>query len=153
MPIFRVTFFATFSLAAVLGFAACGSSAPKPHSVPAHSSAPAAASYPDVESLIAAMAVHGAVCANVHFISSSMPGGLSPHVNCSGASAGDTSVVVFTDHSSALAFAHQMIQMSANLGPVAEVVGPDWVVNTSPAFAQQVMSAVKGQLLRPSGGG
>ena len=132
----RTMFFPAISLTAVLGLAACGSSAPKLRSTPAHSSAPAAATYPDVESLVAAMAVHGAVCGNVQFVTSTMPGGLSPHVGCDGVSAGDTSVVVFTDHVSALAFAYQMIQIkvSNSLGPVAEVVGPDWVVNTVPAL-------------------
>ena len=155
MRYFRATFFPAISLTAVLGLAACGSSVPKPHSTLSHSSAPAAASYPDVESLVAAMAVHGAVCGNVQFLASTMPGGLSPHVGCDGVSSGDTSVVVFTDHASALAFAHQMIQVRVSnaLGPVAEVVGPDWVVNTVPAFARKVVSAVKGQLVTPSGGG
>ena len=132
--------------------AACGNSTPKPHSTPTHTSG-AAHSYPDVESLVAAMAVHGAVCGNVKFFPSTMPGGLSPHVGCDGISAGDTSVVVFTGHASAVAFARQMIQVSASLGPVAEVVGPDWVVNTVPAFARRVMRAVGGQLLTPSAGG
>lgn len=41
-----------------------------------------------------------------------------------------------------------MISVGQSLGPVAEVVGPDWTVNTSsPDFARKVMSAVGGQLI------
>ena len=31
--------------------------------------------------------------------------------------------------------------------PTAEVVGPNWVVNTSPAFADEVVSAIGGQIV------
>jgi hypothetical protein len=135
----------------VLGLAACGGGAlmhgtAKPSPKP-HSTAIASVSYRDVQSLVAAMAVHGAVCGNVQFVSSTMPGGLSPHVGCDGASSGDTSVVVFTDHGSALTFARLQIQENSTLGPMAEVVGPDWAVNTVPAFARQVVRAVGGQVL------
>jgi hypothetical protein len=151
MIIFRAISFPAIFLAVLgLGLAACGT--PKPQSAPAHSTAAhtSAVSYRDVESLVAAMAVHGAVCGNVQFTSSTMPGGLSPHVGCDGISSGDTSVVVFTDHGSALTFARNLIQSDSSLGPMAEVVGPDWVVNTVPAFARQVMHAVGGQLLTPA---
>jgi hypothetical protein len=150
MSIFRAIFFSAIFLTA-LGLAACGGGAPvhgtaKPLPKP-HSTAIASVSYRDVQSLVAAMAVHGAVCGNVQFVSSTMPGGLSPHVGCDGASSGDTSVVLFTDHGSALTFARLQIQANSTLGPVAEVVGPDWVVNTVPAFARQVVRAVGGQVL------
>jgi hypothetical protein len=44
--------------------------------------------------------------------------------------------VVFTDHASALAYANDMIGVGQTTStPAAEVVGPNWTVNTVPAFA------------------
>ncbi|HEY6788038.1 MAG TPA: hypothetical protein VI365_12075 [Trebonia sp.] len=71
------------------------------------------------------MAVHGAVC--------------------------DTVIVVFTDHASAIAYASDMIRVGQLTGsPAAEVVGPNWVVNTGPGFAGKVIKAVGGQLITES---
>ena len=140
-------------LLVALSLAACGGGA-SAHSTPKpHSTAHSAVSYSNVDSLVAAMAVHGAICGNVQFSLSTMPGGRSPHVSCDGASAGDTSIIVFTNHGSALGFARGMASQSGTIGPTAEVVGPDWVVNTVPAFARQVVHAVGGQLVTPSSGG
>jgi hypothetical protein len=109
---------------------------------------PAASSYSDVESLIAAMAVHGAICAGVTFpAGDSVPGSIPPLAECSGASQGDTSISVFDTHADALAYARNMLAVGGQLGPTAEVVGPDWAVNTSPAFAAKVVRAVGGQVL------
>jgi hypothetical protein len=110
---------------------------------------PVAQSFANTESLIAAMAVHGAVCSGVSFSSGgTVSGERNPYADCSGASSGDTSVLVFTDHASALAYANNQLGVGqvAN-SPTAEVVGPDWTVNTSPAFAAKVIKAVGGQLL------
>lgn len=127
--------------AAVLTIAACGSSASK-----TSAGTPVAQSYPDTASLLAAMAAHGATCSGATLSSGGVvPGEINPYADCSGISNGDTAVLVFTDHASALAYGNHMI--SAGLSPVAEVVGPDWTVNTVPAFARKVISAVGGQLI------
>src|SRR5258708_29922464 len=75
-------------------------------------SAPAPApSYADVESLIAAMAVHGAVCANVDLeTGGTVTGEVNPYAECDGATSGDTAILVFTNHADAVAYAHNMIR-------------------------------------------
>jgi hypothetical protein len=139
----------TISAAATFGLAACGTtgSPPAAHSTSAHAR-PAAASYKDVDSLIAAMAVHGAICSGVQFVNSTASGALSPHVGCTGSTSGDTSILVFINHADALAFANQQLAVGASVNqPTAEAVGPDWVVNTVPSFASKIVAAVGGQLL------
>ena len=152
----------SFVVAAVIGLTACGGGSPKAAAHASLSSSAtsssaslgAAQSYPDVESLIAAMAVHGAVCSDTSInTGSAVSGALSTYAECSGASSGDTAIVMFTDHASALAYANNMLRTGAGLGdPTAEVVGPDWTVNTVPTFADKVVKAVGGQLIAgPSG--
>jgi hypothetical protein len=86
-----------------------------------------AQSYVSTASLLAAMAAHGAVCFGASFRNGgTVSGEVNPFAECSGSSNGDTAVVVFTDHASALAYAQDML--GENLGPAAEVVGPDWTV-------------------------
>ena len=156
----RGTVLATLGAAlALLGsLTACGGSSPKPVQAPvsrsssASSSAAsigAANSYPDVQSLIAAMAVGGALCSDVSLSSgSTVSGALSRYAGCSGSSSGDTAIVMFKDHASAVAYAGRMLSTGQSLGdPTAEVVGPDWTVNTVPAFADKVVKAVGGQLM------
>ena len=108
-----------------------------------------AKSYPDAASLLAAMASHGATCSGATLEGGgTVPGEVNPFADCTGASNGDTSVLVFTDHASALAYGNDMISTGQSIGtPTAEVVGPDWTVNTVPAFATKVISAVGGQLV------
>lgn len=111
---------------------------------------PTAQSYSGTASLLAAMAAHGATCSGVSLsYSGSVPGEVNPFAECTGISNGDSAVTVFTDHASALAYANSMISLSVtnSLGPTAEVVGPDWTVNTAPAFAAKVAKAVGGQLI------
>ena len=121
----RGTVLATLGAAlALLGsLTACGGSSPKPAQAPvsrsssASSSAAsigAANSYADVQSLIAAMAVHGAVCSDVSINTGSTVGGaLSTYAGCSGVSSGDTAIVMFTDHASAVAYAGNMLSTGA----------------------------------------
>lgn len=147
--------FGVFVLIGVIDAAAGGSHHSPGTLAAASSSAPASApasvaqSYPDVQSLIAAMAVHGAVCSDVSINTGSTVGGaLSTYAECSGVSSGDTAIVMFTDHASALAYANNMLSTGEGLGdPTAEVVGPNWTVNTVPAFADKVVKAVGGQLM------
>jgi hypothetical protein len=73
-------------------------------------------------------------------------GSLNPYVDCTGSSEGDTSIVVFTSHAGALAFAHTKLDV-IDLGPVAEVVGVNWVVNTTPIYGRKVAAAIGGKLL------
>lgn len=94
------------------------------------------------------MAVGAAICRNVQFVTgSTVAGAVDPSVQCDGASQGDTSIVVFRDHTSAEAFAGKMLALGKALGErQAEVIGPDWVVNTSPAFARKIVVVVGGRL-------
>lgn len=113
-------------------------------------SSPAGRFYPNVQSLLAAMAQHGAACSDVSInTGSTVNGALSTYAECSGTSSGDTAIVMFTNHASAVAYANSMLNVSAeaSLGPASEVVGPNWTVNTSPAFAVKVLEAVGGQLI------
>jgi hypothetical protein len=133
--------------AAALSTAACGSSAAK-----ASASKPVAVSYSDAASLLAAMAARGATCSGATFNSGGVvPGEVNPYVECTGISSGDTSVLMFTDHASALAYGNNILNVNLSIGgPAAEVVGPNWTVNTVPAFARKVVSAVGGQLISAS---
>jgi hypothetical protein len=124
----------------------------KPTTTPGTSApaVPVAQSYPNVQSLLAAMAAHGATCSNASIrTGSTVNGALSTFAECTGVSSGDTAIVMFTDHASAVAYANNTLSLSQNasLGPTAVVVGPDWAVNTVPAFAPKVVSAVGGQLI------
>jgi hypothetical protein len=50
--------------------------------------------------------------------------------------------VVFTDHASAVAYANSMLSIGKSISsPTAEVVGPNWTVNTAPGFAPKVVMA------------
>lgn len=132
--------------------ASVGGKSNKPAAASSSPSAPAtptAQSYTHVQSLLATMAAHGATCSGVSLSSGgTVSGERNPYADCSGASSGDTSVLVFTDHASALAYANNQLSVGQQINnPTAEVVGPDWTVNTSPAFAAKVIKAVGGQLL------
>jgi len=127
-------------------------------SPPAAPSAASGARYKDVESLIAAMAVKGAPCTSVSFVNGgTVPGSVNPYVDCSSAASNgdtivdDTVVIMFAGHPGALAYAHRMLATATSVGtagtPNAEVVGPNWVVNTIPTFAKKVVQAVGGQLM------
>jgi hypothetical protein len=95
------------------------------------------------------MASHGATCSGAAFEGGgTVTGEVNPFADCTGASNGDTSVLVFTDHASALAYGNDMTSEGQAIGtPTAEVVGPDLTVNTVPAFAAKVISAVGGPLI------
>jgi hypothetical protein len=57
-------------------------------------------------------------------------------------------VLVFDNHADATAYANNMLRIGKGLGtPTAQVVGPNWTVNTTPTFAPKVVSAVGGQLI------
>jgi Host cell surface-exposed lipoprotein len=119
---------------------------PPTTSAPATPSAPTAQSYTSVQSLLTAMAAHGAPCSAVSIkTGSAVNGALSTFAECSGASSGDTAIVMFTNHADALAYANSMV--TNPITPTAEVVGPDWTVNTSPAYAAKVVKAMGGQLI------
>ena len=111
---------------------------------------PTAVSYSSVTSLLAAMSAHGATCSAVSIKSGGIVAGeVNPFADCNGSgSSGDTVITIFTTHADALNYADSMIGVGqvTNL-PTAEVVGPDWAVNTEPSFAAKVISAVGGQLI------
>jgi hypothetical protein len=77
---------------------------------------------------------------------STVGGSLNPYIDCTGKSEGDTSIVVFTNHADALAFARRQLSVT-NLGPVGEVVGANWVVNTIPAYGRKAAAAIGGELM------
>jgi len=131
----------------VTAVATSGSHPTTATSKPPSTSAPSARSYADVESLLAAMAQNGAMCTDVKASASTVDGALTG-ADCSGASSGDTVVVVFKDHTSAVVYANRMLNVGQTLGtPTAEVVGPNWTVNTVPVFAAKVVNAIGGQLM------
>lgn len=142
------------AVAVVLALAGCGGGGaaavhhpPKPKPTPSV----VAVSYPNVELLIADMAVHGALCSGVTFMTGgTIAGATDPFVDCTGTgeTQSDTVIVVFDDQVDALAYADDMIATSTSLNlPVAEVVGPNWTVNTTLPFAAQVLKAVGGELI------
>ena len=101
---------------------------------------PTARAYASATGVLAAMDRRGVVCSGV--------GQAGQFADCSGASDGDTVIGLFSDHANALAYAQGMIILGIQLHtPTAEVVGPNWVVNTSPAFAGDVVEAIGGQVL------
>jgi len=101
---------------------------------------PAARAYPSAVSVLTAMDSKGAVCSGA--------GQAGQFADCSADRDGDTLIGLFSDHADALAYADGMITLGLQLHtPTAEVVGPNWVVNTSPAFAGEVVDAIGGQVL------
>jgi hypothetical protein len=101
---------------------------------------PAARAYPSAVSVLAAMDSKGAVCSGA--------GQAGQFADCSADSNGDTVIGLFSNHADALAYADGMITLGLQLHtPTAEVVGPNWVVNTSPAFADEVVDAIGGQVI------
>lgn len=105
--------------------------------------------YSTVEYLLAAMTANGATCSNQTLkYNGVVPGEVNPFVDCTAVSGSDTVVVIFTDHASAIAYANGMLGIGQTTSsPTAEVVGPNWTVNTVPAFAPKVIKAVGGQLI------
>jgi hypothetical protein len=101
---------------------------------------PAARAYATTTSMLAAMDDKGAVCSGA--------GPAGAFMDCSGASSGDTVIGLFRNHADALAYADSMVILGLQLRtPTAEVVGPNWVVNTSPAFAADVVAAIGGEIV------
>ncbi|HEX4093410.1 MAG TPA: hypothetical protein VHZ33_32220 [Trebonia sp.] len=101
---------------------------------------PAAHAYASPTGVLAAMNRKGVVCTDV--------GPAGQFMDCSGASQGDTVIGMFNDHAQAVAYADGMVTLGLTLHtPTAEVVGPNWVVNTSPAFADEVVDAIGGQVI------
>ena len=101
---------------------------------------PTARAYANTTSVLAAMDSKGAVCSGV--------GPAGEFMDCSGASSGDTVIGMFSNHADALAYADGMVILGLQLHtPTAEVVGPNWVVNTSPAFAGEVVDAIGGEIV------
>jgi hypothetical protein len=102
--------------------------------------APPARAYATTTSMLAAMDSNGAVCSGA--------GAAGAFMDCSGDSSGDTVIGLFRDHADAIAYADSMVILGLQLRmPTAEVVGPNWVVNTSPAFAADVVAAIGGEIV------
>jgi len=101
---------------------------------------PTARAYATTTSMLAAMDSKGAVCSGA--------GPAGAFMDCSGASSGDTVIGLFRNHADAVAYADGMVILGLRLHtPTAEVVGPNWVVNTSPAFAGEVVAAIGGEII------
>lgn len=101
---------------------------------------PAAHAYASANGVLAALDSRGATCSSV--------GQAGQFADCSGASDGDTVIGMFASHADAVAYADGMVTLGLQLHtPTAEVVGPNWVVNTSPAFAGQVVAAIGGEII------
>jgi hypothetical protein len=101
---------------------------------------PAARAYASATGVLAALDNRGVVCSGV--------GQTGQFADCTGVSDGDTVIGMFNDHADAVAYADGMVRLGLQLHtPTAEVVGPNWVVNTCPAFADQVVDAIGGQII------
>jgi hypothetical protein len=101
---------------------------------------PTARAYASTTGMLAAMDGNGAVCSG--------QGPAGAFMDCSGASSGDTVIGLFRNHADAVGYADSMVILGLQLHtPTAEVVGPNWVVNTSPAFADEVVAAIGGQIV------
>jgi hypothetical protein len=111
--------------------------------------------FANAELLLAALNAAGEPCIFPSVIANPTAPGAVSMTDCSSPQAsgdqnGDTSVIVFDTHAHALSFAQGMV--SGGLAPGAEeVIGVDWVVNTTPAYGVQVQLALGGStLLAPS---
>jgi hypothetical protein len=106
-------------------------------------------SYASARSLLAAMDANGAACTGANFITPTVAGAVGQIADCSGASNGDTVLAVFTGHAAAAAYARGVITLAEGSGgtPTGAVTGPDWAVNTSPAFARKVVKAIGGRVI------
>ena len=101
---------------------------------------PPARAYASATGVLSALDSRGVVCSGV--------GQTGQFADCTGVSDGDTVIGMFTDHADAVAYADGMVRLGLQLHtPTAEVVGPNWVVNTCPAFADQVVDAIGGQII------
>jgi hypothetical protein len=101
---------------------------------------PAARAYASATGVLAALDSRGVVCSGV--------GQTGQFADCTGVSDGDTVIGMFTDHEDAVDYADGMVTLGLQLHtPTAEVVGPNWVVNTCPAFAGEVVAAIGGEII------
>ena len=129
--------------------AATHKATPTAASTPTSTPTLTAQSYPSTAALLAAMTAHGASCPGVKFSSSgTRVGEVNPFATCNSGGQGNTVILVFKDHAEAMTYANDMISVGQSTGiPAAEVVGPNWTVNSTPTFAPKVVGAVGGQLL------
>ena len=141
--------FAALIVLIVIISAATHKATPTAASTPTSTPTPTAQSYPSTAALLAAMTAHGASCPGVKFSSSgTRVGEVNPFATCNSGGQGNTVILVFKDNAEAMTYANDMISVGQSTGtPAAEVVGPNWTVNTTPTFAPKVVGAVGGQLL------
>jgi hypothetical protein len=143
----KASFAVCAATAAALALAGCGSS---PHAASYRN-----VSYKNATAVVAALDAHGAPCTSAYPASGmpmpgAIPGLRGPFMECSGLTQGDTSIGVFDSYADAL---QQAMSVLGGGGPglqppsTAEVVGPDWLVNTTPAYAKKVHAAIGGQVL------
>ena len=133
-PIIRM-----IGLALVL--AACGNSpaAKAPVTAP-----PGVARYANAASLVTALASHGDTCSGASYTGSAM-------ATCQG---GPTTVLTFSSskatHANIVKVGQDMIALATATGKtVAVVVGPNWIVLGTPAFASRVQRDLGGQYIGP----
>ena len=129
--------------------AATQKATPNTPATPSATPTPTAKAYPTTAALLAAMTAHGASCPGVKYSSSgTVAGEVNPFATCNSGGQGNTVILVFANHAEAMTYANSMITTGQSVGsPTAEVVGPNWTVNTVPSFAPTVVRAIGGQLV------
>jgi hypothetical protein len=135
-------FFPAVVLAAGIGLAACGTAA-KPAAV--HHAPPGVARYANAASLLTAMTSHGDTCPGVSYTGSAM-------ASCQGS---PTTVLTFSSskatHANLVKTGQDMIALATATGKtVAVVLGPNWLVLGTPAFASKVQHDIGGQYIGSS---
>jgi hypothetical protein len=130
--------------------AGCGGSP-----APQHPAPPAdGGSYPNARALLHALAAAGIPCTEASVLPQPTAPGATSMADCgSPASAGDTVVAVFGNHSDAQSFAIRLTTVGSEglMGPVTVVVGQNWAVNTVPDYGTRVQGALGGQALSSLG--
>jgi ABC-type taurine transport system substrate-binding protein len=128
-----------------LALAACGSStAAKAPSHKAVTAPPGVARYADATSLVTALAGHGDTCSGVSYTGTAM-------ATCQGV---PTTVLTFSSskatHANLVKVGQDMLALASATGKtVAVVIGPNWIVVGTPAFASKVQHDLGGQYIGP----
>jgi hypothetical protein len=136
----------SLAVALALALAACGSTSMA--KAPSHVTAPpGVARYPDAASLVTAMTRHGDTCPGVSYSGSAM-------ANCQGS---PTTVLTFSSSKATkanlLKVGQDMLALASATGKnVAVVIGPNWIVVGTPAFASKVQHDLGGQHIGPGAG-
>jgi hypothetical protein len=105
-------------------------------------------SYSSAQAVLAALSAAGVACTDPQPVANPTGPGTLDLLDCTspGGQDEDTTVATFDTHAHAVASAQELLQL-VQAGN-AEVVGVDWVVNTTSGYAQTVVSVLGGQVMQ-----